>query len=120
MKEFLKRAIEHRAVGSLFGISFFLVAGGWTWAYWALRNVEPYINFHWNADFGIKQVVFAGDFVPMLGTVGGTTLFVVVVNTLVALELEERDWFLGKLLAVGTLAISALIFIGFAAIIAVN
>ena len=44
----------------------------------------------------------------------------VIVNFFLALELEARDWFLGKIVAAATLVLSVLIFIAFAAIISVN
>lgn len=53
-------------------------------------------------------------FMAALGTA------VVVINSLIALELEERDRFLGKLTAAVTLVFAVLLFIAFAAIINVN
>ncbi len=111
--EIIKR---HRLVAGAFGISLALAAGGWLWAWLALRNAEQTLILHFNNRSGINLVGGAGD----LAGFGTLALVVVAVNFILALALEDRGWFLGKLLAAATLAFAVLIFIGFTAIISVN
>lgn len=103
-------------MAGVFGLSLSLVAGGWLWAWLYLRKIEQTLILHFNSLSGINLV--GG--VRELAGFGILALVVVAVNFVLALALEERDWFLGKLLAAATLAFAALIFIGFAAIISVN
>lgn len=103
-------------MAAAFGVSFVLVAGGWLWAWLYLREIDQTLILHFNDRVGINLVGKPGD----LAGFGVLALIAVVINSILALALEERDWFLGKLLAAATLAFAALIFIGFAAIISVN
>lgn len=107
---------KHRLLTGAFAVSFSLAAGGWLWAWLALRKTEQTLILHFNNRAGINLVGKVGD----LTGVGVLALVVVAVNFFLALALEDRGWFLGKLLATATLAFAALIFIGFAAIISVN
>jgi hypothetical protein len=107
---------KHRLITAVFGVSFALAAGGWLRAWLYLRQVNQTLILHFNNVSGISLVGGVGD----LAGFGVLALVVVGVNFILALALEERDWFLGKLLAAATLAFSILIFIGFAAIISVN
>ena len=120
MRAFFERVLTYRVVSGVSAASAFLVAAGWAWACVALRDTSPYIIAHWNSDLDITQAVIGQDIPAFLAGIGGTGLFFVLVNWLLALELERRDRFWGKLVAGATAAVAALIFIGFAAIIAVN
>ena len=112
----LKRAAKFKVVSASFALSFLFIVGGWLWAYLAFKDISQPIILHFNSSDGITQVGSLADlaWVGLLGSV------IMVVNFFIALILEERDWFLGKLAASATLFISILLFIGFAAIIGVN
>lgn len=107
---------KHRLTVISFGISAALIMSGWIWAWVYLRRVEQPIILHFSSLSGIDLVGRAEELVAP--AVLGMT--VVGINFVLAMTLEERDWFLGKLLAGTTLAFAVLIFIGFAAIISVN
>ena len=100
----------------MFLLSFVLVLGGTIWSYFALRGIAQPLILHFNNLAGINQVGGVADLLQF----GGTGIVFVLVNFFIALELEERDVFAGKLLAAAALFVSVLIFIGFAAIISVN
>ncbi len=112
----MKRFLKYKILGDIFLASLILVAGGTVWAYASLRNVSGPLILHFNNLSGINQIGDAGELV----WIGATGILMVLVNFIIATELEARDWFLGKLLAGGTLLLAILLFIGFAAIISVN
>lgn len=113
---FREKLTKYSLVSSTFLVSAAFVAGGWLWASVALRGATQPIIIHWSSVQGITQI----GSVRNLTEAGILGLVVVAVNFFIALALEERDWFLGKLLAAATLVFSILLFIGFAAIISVN
>lgn len=86
------------------------------WAYSALRDVQGPLIIHFNNFVGINQI---GSLTVLLG-VGAVGAVAVLINFFIALELEARDRFLGKLVVAATLLFSILLFISFAAIISVN
>ncbi len=113
----IKKIARYRLV-SLFSLaSLALVAGGFFWAYGALLNVgaEPLI-LHFNDMDGITAT---GGFSNLLfmGILGA---LIVIVNFFIAIELEARDHFLGKVVASVTLILAVLLFLGFTAILNVN
>lgn len=112
----VKKTLKNRIVSGIFLASFIFVLGGTLWAYFALRGVSGPLILHFNNLAGINQIGGLAELIWM----GVTGLTIVVISFRVALELEARDWFLGKLLAATTLLVGILIFIGFAAIISVN
>ncbi len=93
-----------------------MVLGGTIWVYFALRHIAPPLILHFNNLAGINQT---GNLADLL-EIGATGIVFVLVNFFIALELENRDAFGGKLLAAATLFLAILIFIGFAAIISAN
>ncbi len=111
-----QKLIKHRAISIVFAASLLLVAGGWLWAYVALRGISQPLIIHFTHSGGINQV---GD-IRDLSNVGLLGAVIVLVNFGIAVALEERDRFLAKFVAAGTLFVAILIFIGFAAIIGVN
>lgn len=116
INEFFLTAKKHRLIVGVFAISFILVVGGWLWAWFYLQTIDQTLILHFNDRVGINFVGRIGDltgFVVM-------ALVAVIMNFILALALEDRGWFLGKLLSAATLAFAVLIFIGFAAIISVN
>ncbi len=109
----MKRVLKYKLVSSIFFVSFAFVLGGALWSYSTLRGYS-YIILHYAGN--INQYGNVWD----LLRVGALGLGVLLLSYWMALDLEERDWFLGKLLAAGVLFFSILLFIGFAAIISVN
>ncbi len=111
-----RKILKSKAISSLFLLSAVSVAAGTLWAYSALKSAGSILILHFNNVVGINQIGGVGELIG----VGITGLIVVVVNFLIAMELEARDLFLGKLLTGATLLFGILLFIGFAAIISVN
>ncbi|MBU6501122.1 MAG: hypothetical protein KGJ89_04530 [Patescibacteria group bacterium] len=112
----IKKFLKFRAVSLVCAAGLVLVLSGFFWAYISLRQVGWPIVVHFNNLAGINQI---GGISELL-YVGITGTVVVLVNSFISLELEERDGFWGKLLASATLLFGILIFIYFAAIISVN
>jgi hypothetical protein len=112
-----KKMIRHKAVSAAFLGSLLLVAGGSMWAWVALQGIagSPLI-LHFDDIEGITAVGGPGGFLFM-GILG---MVVVLFNFAIALELEERDRFLGKITAGMTFIFAVLLFVSFAAIINVN
>lgn len=116
MERLIKKILKFKIVSGVFAASLIFVVGGTLWAYSALHGVSGPLILHFNNLAGINQI---GGLSELLW-IGVTAIVVVVVNFFIALELEARDWFLGKLLAAGTMLLGILTFIGFASIISVN
>ena len=116
MQAFLRKLLRFRVTSALFLVSLILVLGSSLWAYGALRKIHGPIIVHFSSLGGIDQI---GEIWDLL-RIGVLGLVVISINFFIAFELEERDWFLGKLTAAVTVFLSLLIFIGFAAIISVN
>lgn len=111
-----ERIKRSKAVSIAFGASALLVVGGWFRAYFALRATTQPLIIHFNNYEGINQIGGMGDLL-------NTAIFglvVVLVNFVLALALEERDRFLGKLTAAATVVFAILLFIGFSVIVSVN
>jgi hypothetical protein len=87
------------------------------WAFAALEGTPsgPLI-LHFNDMNGITSIGSFGSIVAM-GILG---IVIVVIDFLVALDLEARDRVLGKIVAAMTLVMAVLLFLAFAAIIKVN
>ena len=111
-----EKMIRHRYVSAVFALSACFVLAGWLWSFFALRSIKEPLIIHFSSLTGITQTGTPGD----LGKIGFIGLVVIAVNFLIALELEERDKFLGKFLAAVTLTLAVLLFIAFSAIISVN
>jgi hypothetical protein len=111
-----KKIGKFKTVTVAFALSFLFIVGGWFWTYIRMRGINQPLIIHFNNYAGITRIGNLTD----LAAVGMLGLIIVLMNFLLALNLEERDWFLGKLLAATTLLMGILIFIGFAAIISVN
>ncbi len=113
----IKKIQTHWLVSILSGAALLFVIGGFLWAYIALKRsgAGPYI-LHFNDAQGITQV--GG--IDLISGVGLFGTVVVIIDALIALELDSRNRFLGKIVAVMALVFSVLLFIGFAAILNVN
>lgn len=114
----LAKMAKHRVVSAIFFAALIFAGGGYFWTWLALRGIgsaEPLI-LHFDDLQGITAVG-AFDSLHFMGIFG---VAVVLVNFALALELEERDPVLGKVIAGVTLAFAILLFIAFVAIIGVN
>lgn len=111
-----RRILRQRVLSAAFAVAGTLIAGGGLWAYFALREVEQVLIIHFNNYARINQIGSLLD----LSIIGMWGIVMVGVNFVLALELNEKDWFWGKFLAAATLFMAVLLFIAFAAIVSVN
>lgn len=112
----LKTLARFKITSAAFFTSLALVLSGWLWAYFSLKNLpSPYI-LRFVSNLGVTQL---GD-IKDISAVGVVAVISVLLNFMIAFELETKAKFLAKLLSFSTLTFAALIFIGFAAIISVN
>ena len=108
--------LRFKTISAAFAVSFILVLGGTFWSWFALKDIsQPLI-----LSYGLGIVNKAGGSMWNLVAFGITSAIALSFNFVLALLLEERDWFWGKFLAAASLFLSLLLFIGFAAIISVN
>ena len=112
----IKKILRFRGVSIMSLGSVALSLGGACWAIisFARLGTGPFI-VHFNDMTGITSGGI--DLVVCMGILGSV---ITVMNFFITIELEERDPFLGKLMAGGTLIFAVLLFISFAAIINVN
>ena len=112
----LKKYLKFKVPNIACILSFVFVLGGWIWAYFVLRQPSQPLILHFSDQVGIDQIGYEGD----LAKVGIFGLVIILVNFLIAVELEERDRFLARLTSGVTLLLGLLIFIYFVAIIGAN
>ena len=113
----LKKIINHKAVSAACLGAIAVALGGFLWGYfklWSMRG-GPLV-LHFNDISGITEIGNLQDIVS-LGILG---IAITVINFFIAMELEERDRFLGKMVAVGSGFFAVLLFIAFAAILSIN
>ena len=112
-----RKIVKHREVSVATLVSFALVIGGSLWAFIVLCAVtNGPIILHFDDIEGVTSVGGLGT-ILFMGTLG---FLVVLINFSIALELEQKERFLGKIVAAITLIFATLLFIGFAVIINVN
>ena len=112
-----KKILKYRTVSILSAVSVCLVAAGTVWAYATLAAIKgPVFIVHFDDIAGITQVGSLATF-AIIGFLG---IVSVIMNSLIALALEERDPFLGKVTAITTFLFAVLLFMAFAAILNVN
>jgi hypothetical protein len=113
----VKKMLAHKVVCVVSLASMGLVVGGLLWAYFSLRSAAagPLI-LHFNDLEGITSVGSLGS-ILFIGVLGIVT---VLINFFLAIELEERDRVLGKVVLGITALFAILLFLGIAAIIRVN
>lgn len=111
------KMLRHRVVSAMFFASFVFAAGGYAWMWFTMRSAGagPFI-LHFDDIEGITAVGGLGT----LNFMGIFGMLAVLANFAIALELEEKDGFLGKFLGAATLFFSYLLFMAFVAIISVN
>lgn len=127
MRALWKKIVRSKAVSVMSLAALVLALGGALRAYAVLGGASggsggtfgtagtPLI-LHYNDLLGVTAVGGIG-VVAFMGIFGAAA---VLLNFFVALELDARDRFLGKLAAAATLVFAALLFIAFAAIMNVN
>ena len=112
----IQKFIQFKITSSAFLVSLTLVLSGWLWAYFSLKSIpSPYV-LGFAKNLGVTKL---GD-LQDLSAAGAVAMISVLLNFMLAFELETKSKFLAKLLTFSTLTFAALIFIGFAAIISVN
>lgn len=99
-----------------FTLSALFVSGGAVWAYFALRGIKEPLILHFSSYTGINQI---GTLSNLLG-VAWTGAVIVALNAMIASALELRHKPLARAVGLTTIFLSALLFIGFVAIISVN
>ena len=107
--------MKYRLVSSLCGGAFFIVLAGQGLVLYHLPLADELIVVHYTRQ-GIDQF---GSIWQVL-SYGLVAWSIIIMNFLIALELEERDWLWGKVVAGMTLGLAILLFISFQAIISVN
>lgn len=112
----LKLTKKHRLISGVFAASFFLTAYASVWAYAALHSSSQQLILHFSEYNGITKT--GG--ITELTLLGVSGCILVAVNFFLALLLEERERFFGRLLTGATLFTAILIFIAVSAIISVN
>lgn len=111
----ITRSRRFSLVSLLCGSAWGIVVISQIWIFLALHEVRPPLVLRY-ANGTITQ--FGG--VWELQGYAFVMWVIVVMNYLLALELEERDWFWGKFVASMTFFLSTLLFMAFQAIIVVN
>ena len=113
----VKKILQHRTVSLLSLLSLCLTLGGALWAWLSLAGINtPIYIIHFNDMNGITEVGGLGNIIA----IGFFGLIIAIANAFIAYELEEKDPFLGKLLAGTGVVVSILLFMAFAAILNVN
>ncbi len=113
-----KKILKHKEVSLMSLAALLFVMGGALWSRLALHitALSSPVILHYNDLEGITAVGTPANFV----FIAAFGIAAVIMNFVIALELEERSRFLGKCAAAVTLVLAILLFIGFAAIISVN
>ena len=113
----IKKLLNHRAVSALSLLALVFVLGGFFNTYFSLRGMGagPFI-LHFDDIQGITQV----GSISLILAVGILGIIMIVLNFFIALELEERNRALGKIIAGMTLTLGVLLFIAFIVILNVN
>lgn len=108
---------ERRTVAATSLAAFLVAAGGSVWVYCSLGSIGagPFI-LGFNDAQGIMRIGGMWELAALAAFAVGMT----VVNGFVAFALDERDPWMGKIVAGITLAMAVLLFIAFAAIMNVN
>jgi hypothetical protein len=113
----IEKIKKYRLVSLLSLASLAFAAGGFFWALAALGGVvSGPLVLHFNDMQGITSIG-SFDNILWMGILG---MVIVVINFIIAVDLEARDNVLGKIVAVTTLVMAILLFLVFAAIIKVN
>lgn len=112
----MKRFHSHPVITALFIGSLAVAAGTALWAHLVFRNIAGPIVVHFNGREGITRIGTVADLDRMLAF----EVALIAANALVAFGLPDKEALVRATVAGATIAMSLLIFIGFAAIISVN
>lgn len=112
----IKKIARYRLVSLLSLAGFLFAAGGFVWALAELAGARGPFILHFSDMNGITSVGGLSA-VAMMGVLG---IVIILIDFFVAIELEERDSVLGKIVAAMALLLGVLLFLAFAAIIRVN
>ena len=113
----IEKIIKHRIVSGVCFAAFFVVCAGFLMAYLGLREIgSGPLVIHFNDMSGITKVGDIWDII-LIGIWG---IVITSINFFIAIELEERERFLGKVVAGASLVFAVLLFISFAAILNIN
>jgi len=112
----MKTLLAHKFTSILSLLSLLLSVGGFVLVSIKFFSGSGPFVLHYNDITGITAIGGPG----LLFFMGIFGIVISIVNGAIALEFESRDHFLGKFIAVLTIVFSALLFIAFASIIAVN
>lgn len=113
----MRQKVQKYKVTTLtFLLSLILVLGGTIWAYVTLHSSSQPLILRFSEYAGITNI---GNIWDVMG-LGAFGLLLVAINFFLAINLQEREKFLGKILTGATLFLAILIFITLSAIISVN
>jgi hypothetical protein len=113
MRKWLKK---HRETAFASGISLLLIVCGWVLAWVKLRGIKEPLVLHYSTYTGINQIGTLRE----VRDIAITGLVIWALDTILASALDDREPFLGRLLAFGALAAGVLLFFAFLAIISLN
>lgn len=113
----VEKIIKYKAVSAACCAAVAMALGGFLWAYAGVRNAGggP-VTVHFNDMNGITEIGNIGSVVS-IGILG---VIITVLNFFIAIELEEREHFGGKVVAAESVLFAVLLFIAFAAILGAN
>jgi hypothetical protein len=112
----LEKFKKYRLVNGSLAAAFLLVLAGFLWTMISFMMTGGPFILHFDDLQGITMISGRG-FVVFMGIFGMAMVFI---NGNIALELESRESFWGKLIAALTVTLAVLLFIAFAAILSVN
>ena len=109
-------SVAKNPISVLFVLALLLIATGFLAVYLSLGDIAEPLILHWSEYTGIDEIGSVLD----LGLIALTGFVLWFLNLILALVLERRNPMLGRVLACGTLFMTALLFLAFMAIISVN
>jgi len=112
----IEKIMKYKAVSVAGLAAVALALGGFFWAYFGLRHAGGPIVLHFNDMDGVTETGTLWIIVLM----GFSGVIITVVNFFIAIELEQRDRFLGKVVAVASVLFAVLLFLALTAILSVN
>jgi len=114
----VKKIIKYKAVGFACLAAIAIALGGFFWAFFRLMNSAGGVPLvlHFNDVIGITDV----GSLWVIASMGILGIAVMAINFFIAIEMEERDSFLGKVVAAASVFFAVLLFISFAAILGMN
>ncbi|MDO8504692.1 MAG: hypothetical protein Q7S36_02455 [Candidatus Liptonbacteria bacterium] len=112
----MEKIKKYRFTSAIFGLSFALVLWASLRAYFILRASSQPLILHFSEYAGITRIGSATDILLL----GIFALTIILVNFALAMSLNAREGFLGKLITGATLFLAILTFIAISVILSVN